>query len=254
MTSARDHEPADGGGREPGDDSRRAGLPPGLRQLADLLADGLGEFANATLGLDPVGAERLAALEGSRVLVRAHRPAALPGAEDLAFTLQVTGGRLRLLAGATDAPNAIVSGSIPDLVGWAASRGRRSPAGLRIDGDSRLLEALAALATDYSPDLERPLGRIVGPATATRMLAAAEVALAGMRSLLQGAAAGVKQGAGQWFATGAALGGFLDELDDLKQSVDRLAARVTAAEWRAAEGRATGPRTAGQPAARQPHP
>lgn len=212
--------------------NRSAGLPPGLQQLAALLADGLGEFANATLGLDPVGAARLAELEGCRVLIRAPGAGRFPGPAELAFALCVSDGRLRLLAGAVDRPNAIVTGSLPQLVGWAMSRGRSSPAGLRIDGDTRLLETLSEIAQGYDPDLERPLGRLIGPANATRLLATAELAVAGLRSVLQAAASGVRQGAGQWFATGEAAAGFLDELDDLKLAVDRLEARVAAAERR----------------------
>ncbi len=245
----------DGGGTGPdtarGHDAgtEHAGLPPGLQQLATLLADGLAEFANATLGLDSAGAARLAALDGSRVLIRTRGPAVLPGADALGFTLQVSNGRLRLLPGATGDANTIVTGGLPDLAGWALSRGRRTPAGLRIEGDTQLLETLAEIAAGYHPDLERPLGRIVGPANATRMLAAAEVAFAGMRSLLQGVTAGAKQGAGRWFATNDGLVGFLDELDELRLEVDRLAARVAAAE-RHTERR----RAAGSPAVRQPPP
>jgi len=220
--------------------SRKGALPPGLRQLAALLADGLGEFANATLSLDAAGAARLAALEGCSLLVTtaapvsASQPASPPGPMELSFSLLVTAGRLRLLAEPVPAPNAIVSGPLRDLAAWALSRGRQHPAGLRIDGDTRLLETLAEIGEGYSPDLERPLGRLLGPANATRLLAAAEVAFAGARSLLQGATAGARQGAAQWFATDQALAGFLDELDDLKLSVDRLAARVLNAEARAA--------------------
>lgn len=213
-------------------DTRASKLPPGLQQLAALLADGLGEFANATLGLDPAGAARLAELEGCRVLIRAHGPAGLPGPAELSFALCVSSGRLRLLAGAVDRPNTIVTGSLPQLVSWAMSRGRINPAGLRIDGDTRLLETLSAIAQGYSPDLERPLGRLLGPANATRLLATAELAVAGLRSVMQAAASGVRHGAGQWFATGQDLTGFLDELDELKLAVDRLEARVAAAERR----------------------
>ena len=177
------------------------GTAPQIRQLAALLADGLAEFANATLALDPLSAARLAALEGSCLLIRSSGSRGAARADGTAFTLQVTGGQLRLLKAADATPNTIVSGTLPDLIGWALSRGRNSPAGLRVDGDTRLLETLAEVGDSYRPDLERPLGRLVGPANASRVLAAAEVAFAGMRSLLQSATTGVRQGAAQWFAT-----------------------------------------------------
>lgn len=239
----RPHDERDTGFGDPGpddgagNDSARTALPPGLQQFATLLADGLADFANATIGLDTAGAARLGALEGNRVLIRGQVPQGLPGPAALSFTLEVKGGRLRLLPGAAATPNAIVTGGLVDLAAWAVSRGRHTPPGLRLEGDTRLLESLAEIAADYRPDLERPLGRIVGAENANRMISAAEVAFAGLRSLLQGAAAGAKQGAGRWFATQSALDGFLDELDELRLDVDRLGARVEAAERHAAERR-----------------
>jgi ubiquinone biosynthesis protein UbiJ len=243
----RPHGERDTGFGDPGPDdgagsgTERNGLPPGVQQFATLLADGLADFANATIGLDAAGAARLGALEGNRVLIRSQVPQGLPGPAGLSFTLEVRGGRLRLLPGAAATPNAIVTGGLADLAGWAVSRGRHTPPGLRLEGDTRLLETLAEIAADYRPDLERPLGRIVGAGNANRMIAAAEVAFAGLRSLLQGAATGAKQGAGRWFATHAALDAFLDELDQLRLDVDRLGARVAAAERRAAERPESGP-------------
>jgi ubiquinone biosynthesis protein UbiJ len=209
----------------------------GLGQLVALLADGLGEFANATLHLDPAGAARLSALEGCRILVRARRGGdadanAADATERPAFTLQVTGGQLRIVAGARPAPNVVVSGSITELLTWAASFGGRSPPGLRIDGDGRVLETLADIASGYRPDLEAPLGRVIGTENATRVIAAAEVAIAGIRSLLQGTSDGLRRGAGQWFATRRSLGEFLDELGEAELQVDRLNARVEQLERR----------------------
>lgn len=223
-----------------GSDDRQAGsggatLPPGLAQLAAVLADALGELANATLALDPTGTARLAELNGSRAVVRARAPAALrAGPQELAFTFSVEQGRLRLRTGSVEHPHAVVSGSLGDLISWAISRGRETPAGLRIEGDTRLFETIAALASDYRPDLQGPLARLLGPTAAARLMDAAELAAAGVRSVLQTAASGVRQEAGEWFATERAVAGFLDELDELRLAVDRLQARVDAAEARAA--------------------
>jgi ubiquinone biosynthesis protein UbiJ len=196
-----------------------------LRNLAALVADGLAEFANATLGLDPAGTARLAALEGSRLLIMSRDPA--PGADGpLTFTLAVQNGRLRLLPARCERPNVIVTGALPDLLGWALSRGRRTPAGLSIEGDTRLLEALAEIAHDFAPDLAPPLRHVVGAAAADQLVSAAEFALAGLRSLLQGAGATLKDGARYWFAADAQRQVFLTELDLLRLRVDRLAARV----------------------------
>ena len=212
----------------------------GLRGFAALLADGLAEFANATLDLDPAGAARLAALDGTRVLIRTSAPTLAPvisgeptgGATDLVFSLKVSGERLRLFYGPIDAPDVIVTGSPTVLIGWALSRGRNRAPGLRIDGDSHRLDALAEIVRTFTPDLARPLGRLFGAEGASQLLGAAELAFAGLRSVIEGAGAGLKQGSAQWFATREGLQAFLDELDELRIDVDRLAARVAAVEGR----------------------
>jgi ubiquinone biosynthesis protein UbiJ len=216
----------------PDGSDRAARLPSGLAQLVALLADGLGEFATATLALDPVGAARLAALEGARILIRARPPAGMPGPEEIPFGLRVTSGRLRVVAGPVERPRVIVSGSIADLARWALARGATGTSGLQIDGDTQVLETLAAIAHDYRPEFEPPLTRLLGPGPAKGLIEAAEFAFAGLRTVLQTAATGVRQGAGQWFATESAAARFLDELDELKLAVDRLEARVAAAELR----------------------
>lgn len=228
MTAASNDHRHDGAGHT-------TRLPPGLQQLAALLADGLGEFANATLGLDPTGTARLAELEGSRLVIRARLPGGLPVApETLEFTLTVDEGRMRLRSGALDGPHAILSGSMTDLMAWALSRGLERPAGLRIDGDARILETLGAIARNYRPELERPLARLLGHNVATQLLDAADLAVAGIRSALQAATTGLRQGAGQWFASEPAIAGFLDELEELQLAADRLAARVGVLEADAA--------------------
>jgi len=200
------------------------GISP-LRNLAALLTDGLAEFANATLSLDPAGTARLAALEGCRLLVMSRESAVGP-AGPLTFTLAVQNGRLRLLPERCERPHVIVTGAVADLLGWAVSRGRSVPAGLSIDGDTRLLEALAEIANDFAPDLQPPLRSVLGAAAADQIVSAAEFALAGLRSVLQGAGGTLKEGARQWFASESQLEGFLTELDSLRLRVDRLAARV----------------------------
>lgn len=214
-------------------------MPTGLANLAALLADTLAGFANATLALDPAGAARLATLEGRTIELRAR----VPGAADAVFSLRIQHGRLRLVPAVHGTPETIVTGTLPDLLGWALSRGRHTPPGLRIDGDTGLLEAFAAVAEGFAPDLEAPLERLVGADAAGRVAAAAEMTFAGLRTLLDGAAGGLRRGAAQWFATAPAAHAFLDELDDLKLRVDRLAARVERAERTVAASAGSPPET-----------
>ena len=199
----------------------------------------LGGLADASLQLDAPAAARLTALSGSALVVRAEGPGGL----NAEFALVVDDGHVELSTTIPDQPQAIIAGSIADLASWALTRDHRLPAGLRIDGDPRLPEALADIARTWRPDLARPLGQLFGNRVAEQLVNAAELAGAGARALMETAGREARQSAGRWFANDATATTFLDELDDLRLAVDRLAARVGLAEQRGS----TAPATDGQP-------
>lgn len=201
-----------------------SGRPGGLEAL---LADGLAELVNRSLDLDPGSAARLATLEGHRVRLTATFPGPV-GERDL--TLTVRGARLRLLAGREPDPHVIVHGAAADVATWLL--GAEPGAGLRIDGDSAVLQEVTALLRDFRPDLGGPLAALVGEDAARSALGTAELALAGVRSLLQGASHGVRNGAAQRFLDRAGLERLLEETEELRLRLDRLDARVSAEERR----------------------
>lgn len=197
--------------------------------LADLLAD----LVNRSLALDPASRARLENLEGSRVQITAELPF---GPRDL--TLTVSAGRLRCFARADDAPHAVVRGRPQDLAAWllgSGSEGARGSNGagqVAIDGDTTVLGELSGVLRDFRPDLEQPLSQVLGANAARTALGTAELALASLRSMLEGAGHTVRAGAAETFVDRRQADRLLDELDDLRMRVDRLGARVAAEEQR----------------------
>ena len=189
-----------------------------------VLVDVLADLANAGLDLDPSSHARLARLEGRRVQISTR----LPPLGNRDFTLTVTGGRLRCFAHAMDTPHVIVRGEPPALAAWLLGAGSTGPLG--IDGDAAVLGELTALLRDFQPDLGGPLERLLGAELTRTALGTAELALAGLRSALQGAGRSVRDGAVQTFVDRAGMDRLLDELDDLRLRADRLGARVGALE------------------------
>lgn len=197
------------------------------RGLDSVLADVLADLANRSLDLDPASRARLTGLEGRRVQITTELPGAL-GSRD--FTLIVQGGRLRFFPHPPEAPHVVARGTPPDLLAWLVAG--ESPAGSRlvIDGDTTVLSELRAALAAFRPDFAQPLSRLVGDELAQNALGAAELALASLQSALQGAGSAVRDGAARTFVDRTAFEGFLDQLDDLRMRVDRLAARVDARE------------------------
>ena len=203
----------------------------GRRGLDSVLADALADLANRSLDLDPASRARLSALEGRRLQLSTTLPGPL-GRRD--FTLMVSGGRLRLSPHAAAEPHVIVRGSAPDLLAWllggeGAERGR-----LDIDGDSTVLAELRAAIAAFRPELGEPLRRLVGDELTQTALGAAELALATLRSALEGVQQSMRDGAAHAFVDRRQCERFLDELDELRLRVDRLDARVQAEEQRRA--------------------
>lgn len=196
-----------------------------------VLADMLAELANRSLDLDPASRARLAALEGSRIQLAAQFPGL--GPRDL--TLSVQAGRLRLFPHALEAPDVIVHGSAADLAAAIFGASDTALTRLEIDGDSSLLQELTAAVHDYRPDLDSPLSRMLGPQAATSVLGTAEMALAGLRSALDGAGSTMRQSASAAFVDRARANRLVDDLDDLRRRIDRLGVRVAAQEQRKAE-------------------
>ena len=199
------------------------------RGLDSVLADALAELANSSLDLDPASRARLSGLEGRRVQISTDL--APLGRRD--FSLAVQLGRLRFFPHAPEQePNVIVRGSPPDLVAWLIAGENGARARLTIEGDTTVLAELRAALAAFRPDFGTPLSRVLGPDLAQAALGTAELALAALRSAFEGAGETFRHGTARTFVDRAQADRFLDELDDLRLRVDRLAARVSAEEQR----------------------
>lgn len=201
----------------------------GTRGLDSVLADALADLANRSLELDPAHRARLAALEGRRVQLTAQLPQPM-GSRD--FALTVAHQQLRFFPHAPESPNVIVRGTPADLAAWLFGAEGSARSRLAIDGDVAVLGELRAALTAFRPDLGTPLQRLLGPDFAQAALGTAELALATLRSVLEGAGHGVRDSAARSFAERESADRFLDELDDLRLRVDRLNARIREQEQR----------------------
>lgn len=203
--------------------------PGSRRGLDSVLADALADLANRSLDLDPASRARLAGLDGRQVQITTRLPPPL-GNRDFALTVEA--GRLHFFPHAVGHPNVIVRGTPPDLAAWLLAGEGAAGTRLEIEGDSTVLAELRAAMRAFRPDLGSPLRRILGEDFAQSSVGTAELALATLRSALEGAGQAVRDAAARVFVDQGQTAEFLDQLDDLRLRVDRLSARVQAQEQR----------------------
>ncbi|MCB1684064.1 MAG: hypothetical protein R3E82_18260 [Pseudomonadales bacterium] len=193
----------------------------------------LGTIGNRTLALDPRSRARLAALDTAVVQFEIVPPADGP---DTLVVLEIENATISFHTSGRAAPNAIVRGTLPAMIGWLASGTGTAPAGITFEGDENLLRNLAAVVRSYRPDLEEPLGRLLGPAATRELLGAAETTVNFLRSALSSlsgaATASAQATARAGFVAEPDMPEMLDTLDALQLRVDRLNARVRELEGR----------------------
>lgn len=243
--------------------------------LESVVADLLGTLSNAGLQLDPLSQARLRALEGHRVWFDISLPTAL-AAQNLTLTIAVgnpdpdftgpgAGGpdlagsrpadrRLEFTAGCHGQPNAIVRGSMPALFAWLTGSDDAGST-LTFEGDEAVLAELTGILTNFEPDLAEPLTTFLGADAADNLIGVAETAFASLRSVLQGLGNAVQDTAGRSYVNSPNLSTLLNGLDDLQLRIDRLAAKVQAAEKRrgAEKRRSAEKRRADKPGANDAH-
>lgn len=213
----------------------------GFSTVETLFTDVLAELANASLNLDPSSAARLSRLDGRSIRIIAEFP---PPLSVRHFTLRIENARMRLYPYDIADPNVIIRGPIPDLARWLQTggpddtgrpQGRRQgrPQGrLRIDGDAAVLQEVGEMFSSFAPDLTGPLTGIIGADAADNLLGIGELAVAGLRSALEGVGGSLRQSASERFVNRPQLDQLLDSIDDMRLRIDRLAARVSAEEAR----------------------
>ena len=209
---------------------------------------GLLEWAlNRVLAADPEVHERLGEVEGARVRI-VVTPLLRP--LELAFVRNRMEVSWPANAededededGDGDGVDVTISGSGPALAAFLLEPDARNslPPGVSVKGDLSLAMRLGRLARCYRFDWEELLSRYLGDAgaheTARHARAAGRWGLGAADTLARDVAEYLSEESGL-VAGGAALGRFCDAVDELRDDVERLEARITGLLRRAEEER-----------------
>ena len=180
---------------------------------------------NRALALDPESLDRIGALHGRRIELHLDAP-------KLAMRIEVDGPRLRVgPAKPSDEPDLTLRATAGALLAQLMpNSSSAAPVGrLKISGDAELAQRVQRLLRDFSPDLDAAFVKVFGDVIGVQLART-------LRSAFTGAVEGVKR-----FAQDSAeylteerrdvvskvdQAIFFDEVDDLRDGVDRLAARV----------------------------
>ena len=179
--------------------------------------------ANRVIGLDPFSQRKLAALDGRVIAIHSDSP-------DFDFYLQPTDNGLRFLKQPESEPDVTLRGDMSGFIKLLKSDGAGfSDAGVRIEGDVEIAQKLKAVMEHLDPDWEEELSRHVGDVAAHQIGRAAR----GFTQWLQSARRTVEQGAAEYFqqeasvlATHDQVDQFIEDVDHLRDDVERLAARI----------------------------
>lgn len=186
---------------------------------------------NRAVALDPDTRAALPALDGRRVELTLASP-------PLALQLRVEGDRL--VVGPVDAarePDLAVRSTfggllaqLPKLLGGGRAQEVAIPAGgVRISGDAELAQRLQRLAQRFDPDWQQPFAAVFGDVLGVQLANACASALRQARVL-----AGNAAGSAAEFVVEESrdvvgrdeLAAFNDDVDQLREDAERLAARI----------------------------
>jgi ubiquinone biosynthesis protein UbiJ len=197
-----------------------------LAALKPLAGRALELALNRALALDPDTRQALAALDGRHIGLTLDAPA-------LALQIGVHGGYLQVGPPVREADLA-VRGSVGGLLGqlpfMARAAAGRSPGRLHVAGDAELARRLQQLAAGFQPDWQQPFVATFGEVIGVQVANAVAAALRGIRDTTQGL---VQSGAeflteeSRDIVPRAELAAFNDDVDQLRDGVERLLARVT---------------------------
>ena len=183
---------------------------------------------NRALALDPETRAALAPLDGQRLQLHLESP-------PLAMEVRVTREALRVGPAQGEEPDLSVRAGIGALLGQLpVFRGAGTPVGkVRISGDAELARRLQRLAEGFDPDWEKPFADALGPILGPQV---AKAVRAGLREAQGHGAAFAKASAdylteeSRDLVPKAEQQAFFDEVDALRDRVERLAARVARAK------------------------
>jgi len=175
----------------------------------------------AGLRLDPAMQARLRAIDGRSIAIKSSLP-------PIQLFIVVEGGTLGIRSSFAGKPNVAVSGSGLELANWLAAPHRID--NITIEGDETVLLEVTAALRAFDPDLLTPFTTLFGVAQTQNILGGAELAVSVIRSAAEGVGQAIEKTAAAQFVSREDTGALLDVLDDLRERIDRLAARIKAAE------------------------
>lgn len=196
--------------------------------LKPLAGRALEAALNRAIALDPDTRDALQALDGQRIALTLEAPA-------LALQIRVADRRLQVgPVDATGEPDLAVRGTLGGLLGQlpflAQARRNGPPAGrMRVSGDAELARRLQQLAARFDPDWQLPFVAAFGEIAGVQIANAVHDALRrfgrGAADLAQSAAEYVTEESRD-VVPRAEQEAFHDDVDVLRDDVERLAARI----------------------------
>lgn len=199
--------------------------------LKPLAGRALEQALNRIVALDPETAGALERLGGRRIGLALEAP-------PIALDIHVDGGRLKV-GPPTDEPDlgirATLSGVLSQLP--FLRRDDAPPVGkMRINGDAELARSLQQLARRFDPDWEKPFADAFGPVIGVQVARALREALkagAGFAKGFSRDAVDYLTEESRDLVGKAELAAFHDDVDELRDRAERLAARLARLEPRA---------------------
>ena len=196
-----------------------------LDSLKPLAGRALEAALNRALALDPDTRDGLRSLDGRRVALHLAAPA-------LALQIQVAGDRLQVGPAQESAADLSVRSTLGGLIAQLPffRNDDAPPVGrLRIEGDADLARRLQRLAERFDPDWEQPFAAVFGDVLGVQIAGAVAAALRHAR----GAASQFADATAEYLTEESRdvvgrdeLNAFLDDVDLLRDDVERAAARV----------------------------
>lgn len=195
-----------------------------LDALKPLAGRALEQALNRVVALDPDTAEALRGLGGRRIGLALEAP-------PIALELAVADGRL-VVGPPKDEPDlgvrATISGVLSQLP-FLRPPGAPPVGKVRINGDAELARQLQKLAQRFDPDWDEPFTRALGPVFGPQAARLLREALAGGAKFAKGFsrdAVDYLTEERRDLVSKAELAAFHDDVDELRDQVERLAARL----------------------------
>jgi ubiquinone biosynthesis protein UbiJ len=198
-------------------------MPTPFDALKPLAGRALEAALNRAVALDPDTGAALAALDGRRISLALESP-------PLALDIAVHRGHLQVGPPLGQADLAVrgtvggLLGRMPFLAGARGAGGR-----LHVAGDADLAQRLQRLAANFTPDWQQPFVAAFGEVIGVQVANAVATALRGARETVAGLA---RSGAeyvteeSRDVVARAELSAFNDDVDALRDDVERIAARI----------------------------